>query len=174
MENAPETATAAENCLLNLIPKCSQALNQLDIILQLTLPKHQHGPASLTKRFDVTSVPTSRALDLSSPVFHTSFWFTGTSRTIMTVPKTSIDEDRPFFTDPCDVGISRDIAPVKPISSMPHLPEQAAHVKLRRRIFAFDPPHRMATLLVGKIVSQKRCANLDRLHARRRSRCISL
>ena len=105
------------------------------------------------------SVSRLRSFYFAPPVVNMGFRLSRATRTVVAVPKTSIDKNGAFLTDPSNIGLSWDVVPMEPISAAADFPKQLPHPKFRCSIFALNLLHRMATLQVIQVVSQMQYAS---------------
>jgi hypothetical protein len=82
---------------------------------QLTFPQHESSPSVRPKDFQVFGVPRSVPTDLGGPIFHVRLRHPRTSRAIVTVPKTAVNEDHLAARWKDQIGAARQIPPVETI-----------------------------------------------------------
>lgn len=72
-----------------------------DFLLEAAFPHHGNAPARCPERFDIPGIPLDILAELLLPEFRTGCWGRGVSAASMTMPETSMHEDRdvPFSHD---------------------------------------------------------------------------
>lgn len=81
------------------------------------------------------------AFNFWNPVILVRFWLANTFRTIMSMPKTTMNKNSSLPADPCKIRLSRQVFAVEAIACKARLPAKFAYCQFRRGVPIPDLPH---------------------------------
>ena len=129
------------------------------VVRNETLPNDENLPAEFPEPFQVAPVTSQRALELLSPERHVLRRHGASPASSMAMPETPMNQDDLVSTGKNEIGLSRQVGSVKPVSVAEPGQDGANHL-LRLGIARPDPLHSTGGCLVRDVEPVSRHARI--------------